>query len=399
MNYKQTKLFSEFQCVGGGCINNCCHDWAIIWSKEGVDKLRTSSGCSDELKKIIESSFEPTENDRFVIKLRENGICPFQGDDGLCIIQKELGEGYLSDDCTAFPRKYYAARQTVYCGCVLACPAVLQKLFDEENAAVLLSTSEKSDIRDVIYSAANRPGLLKAHPELKYHKELLEFFYELIADKRFSAEINIVRGALAAEKLTEAAVDGGKRIAGMIDDLREALEEDDVIQVIQSVQPEYNAKLQMLTVYTEKVFGTVLADRFKNGSGQADKDAFAFAYEKVNDVFKDRSFWFRNVVLNLLVELAVPFRNANKTIYDNYSEFAVIAAVIKMTVMAAVMSENLSIEVGNGSTYEFYGTDCISGLCSVVIRQIMQSKGAVDTLFMEFNLGRVTPRDIAMLIK
>ncbi len=400
MNYKQTKLFSEFQCVGDSCINNCCHDWLVTWSKEGVEKLQTASGCSDKLKALVQSAFEPSNDGKYTIKLEEGGKCPFQVDGGLCIIQKELGEEFLSDVCTVFPRRYFSAGQTVYCNCVLSCPAVLQKLIEVENAAVLLTAKNKPDIRCPISSAADASDCLRERPEYKYHKELLEFFYEIISDKRFSAEVNIVRGALAAEKLTETVkTGGGKKIAGMIDDLRTALDEENVIRVIESVQPELEAKLRMLTVYTESLFGTGLADLFKNMSGQADSSRFAYAEERLGTVLEGKAFWFRNIALNLLLELAVPFRYSNKSIYGNYAEFAVVAAVLKMSVMAAVMRDRLSIETNDGTAFEFHGMDCVTGLCSVIIRQINQNKTAVDELLERFNSGMVTPRDIAMLIK
>ena len=92
MNYKQTKQFSEFQCVGAACINNCCHDWSIAWSKESVEKLRSAQGSSDTLKKLVQSVFLLRKDGKYGIILDGNGRCPFQHDNGLCIIQKELVE-------------------------------------------------------------------------------------------------------------------------------------------------------------------------------------------------------------------------------------------------------------------------------------------------------------------
>ncbi|MDE7230924.1 MAG: flagellin lysine-N-methylase [Oscillospiraceae bacterium] len=396
MNYKQTKLFSEFQCVGGSCVNNCCHDWSVLWSGDGVEKLKAASDCSEKLKRLVRSVFVQSDNGKYNIKLKENGDCPFQLEDGLCIIQKELGESYLSDDCTFFPRIGFAARNSVYCSCVLSCPAVFQKLLDEENAAVLLTLSEKPDIRGTVRQSADRSELAALRPELKYHKELLEFFYEIISDKRFSTEVNIVRGALAAEKLSETAATDGK-IAGMIEDLREALEEDDVIRVVEEVHPEYEAKLRMFSVYTESLCGSALADLFKDGEGRADVSVFAFAEEKLAALV--RPFGFGNIVLGLLLEMEVPFRFRSKSIYENYCEFAVVAAVVKMTALSAVINDKLSIETGNSKTPELYGIDRVSGLCSFVIRRVNQNIGAVRTLFELFSPGGITPRDIAMLIK
>ena len=116
-------------------------------------------------------------------------------------------------------------------------------------------------------------------------------------------------------------------------------------------------------------------------------------------MFKGKTFWFRNIVLNLLLEFAVPFRYIKKSIYNNYAEFAVVTAVLKMCIMAAVMSDRLSLEMRNGRVFEFHGMDCVTGLCSIVIRRISQNGNAVEALLEKFNSGMVTPRDIGMLIK
>lgn len=399
MYYKQTKLFSEFKCVGGSCINNCCHGWIITWSEDGVYKLRSASGCSNKLRELAQNAFVKRDDGKYIIQLGDDGVCPFQLKGGLCIIQKELGEEFLSDDCSAFPRRYFSAGQSVYCSCGLSCPAVIQGLIDEENAAVILTSQVKPNIRGEVRAAVNSPEYIKAHSELKYHKELLEFFYELISDKRFSAEVNIVRGALAAEKLTEAVGQGGgRKIAGAVSELREALEDRSVIDVIEGVQPEYDARLRMLTVYTESLFGTGLADLFKNDLGQADAAKFEYSKKRLDALLDGKTFWLKNIALDLLFEFAVLFRYPQKSIYENYTEYAVVAAVLKMTFMAAVMRDKMSIKADDDRKFEFHGSDCIAGLCSVVARDIIQSKGAVEKLFHRLNSDGLTPRDIAMLM-
>lgn len=400
MNYKQTKSFLEFQCVGGSCISTCCRDWKVEWKKENIDKLQSAPGCPDNISEAAVGAFVPDDESGTIYHIchGQNGFCPFLSGDGLCGIQKSIGEEYLSDICITFPRRYFAAKQNIYCSCSLSCPVVFQGLIDEENAAVLLTCSEKPHIRGEVHSAADNPALVKLHPELKYHKELLEFFYEIIADKRYSAEVNIVRGALAAENLSETVKQrGAGKLAGAIAELREALAESDVIKVIDDVRPEYSAKLRLLAAYTQKAFGTGLTALF--GGEAADAEKFARAEERLNDVFRDKPFWFGNIALNLLLEHLVPFRYPNKTIYENYSEYAAVAAVIRLCAMAAVMRDSLSIDDGRGGKLEFRGNDRIAGLCSMVSRQINQNIGEEESPFRQLSAGGITPRDIAMLIK
>lgn len=211
MNYKQTKQFSEFQCVGAACINNCCHNWSITWSGEGVEKLRSAQGCSDKLMRLVHSVFLLGEDGKYSIILTDNGRCPFQLDNGLCIVQKELGEDYLSGVCAVFPRRYIAVGQSVYCSCGSSCPAVLQKLIESDNAAAVMTFDNIPDIRGKVDTLANLPEDFKVRTAIKYHRELLNFFYDIISDRHFDTEVNIVRGAVAAEKLTEAVNNGNAK--------------------------------------------------------------------------------------------------------------------------------------------------------------------------------------------
>ena len=47
---------------------------------------------------------------------------------------------------------------------------------------------------------------------LKFREELMEFFYEIISDKKHDVETSIILGALAAQKLSQIAARGADGI-------------------------------------------------------------------------------------------------------------------------------------------------------------------------------------------
>ena len=107
---RQPAFYKDFHCTGGDCLNSCCIGWNIGWTEEEYTKLK-SAKVSDELEKVINSSFKEQSNEAFKkkfkyqISLGEGGKCPFLNNDGLCMIQKELGTEYLSHTCRIYPRK------------------------------------------------------------------------------------------------------------------------------------------------------------------------------------------------------------------------------------------------------------------------------------------------------
>ena len=114
----QPRYFKSFQCLGGECVQNCCCNWwQITWTPDEYEKL-INADMSEELRSRITGSFEKTEDiltpGKSIYNLLEvNKHCPIQDSEGLCMIQRELGEEYLSRTCRFYPRvttesdKYY----------------------------------------------------------------------------------------------------------------------------------------------------------------------------------------------------------------------------------------------------------------------------------------------------
>ena len=101
--------YDEFACTGPECEDSCCKHWNIFLTKReylGFKKM----DCSPELKAIISSAFKRTKSDNELqfaqMELKEDGNCPFLGEDRLCMMQKEKGESVLTFVCSTFPRNW-----------------------------------------------------------------------------------------------------------------------------------------------------------------------------------------------------------------------------------------------------------------------------------------------------
>ena len=101
--------YDEFACTGPECEDSCCKHWQIFLTKrEYLDYKKLE--CSPELKAIINTAFKRTKSDYEMqyakMDLKEDGSCPFLGEDRLCMLQKEKGESVLTLVCSAFPRDW-----------------------------------------------------------------------------------------------------------------------------------------------------------------------------------------------------------------------------------------------------------------------------------------------------
>lgn len=147
---KQPKFYKSFYCLGGECVITCCQRWRIDYEYDEIEKL-INSDCSDSLKKLINESFLPIpQKNKMMIKLTEDNKCPFYNEEGLCSIQKELGEEYLSFVCKSYPRKAMHYTNFVLRSCTISCPHVLSMICSDEDSMDLENVPINKDDKNII---------------------------------------------------------------------------------------------------------------------------------------------------------------------------------------------------------------------------------------------------------
>ena len=105
-------IYDEFACTGPICEDSCCKHWQInLTRREYLDYKKME--CSPELKSVVDSAFKRLKdgNDQkfAMMVLKEDGSCPFLGEDRLCMLQKEKGESVLTIVCSSYPRNWFQA--------------------------------------------------------------------------------------------------------------------------------------------------------------------------------------------------------------------------------------------------------------------------------------------------
>ncbi len=94
------------------------------------------------------------------------------------------------------------------------------------------------------------------------------------------------------------------------------------------------------------------------------------------EVYKGKEFWLRNVALNLLLELGVPLRPVERTIFENYALYAVSLAILKyIAVSGASLTSKYSGESVVAKTDEF-----ITTASAIVVRNFSHSPHKVTKL-------------------
>ncbi len=137
----QPRYFEEFHCIGSDCEETCCSGWRVHVDKTTYSKYQ---GCSapvlgPALRSLVTINEKATSDDDYAkIELSGGVTCPFLGE-GLCTIQQQMGEDWLSNTCASYPRVTNRVEDVLQRSLDLACP---------EAARMVLMNPEPIEFRE-----------------------------------------------------------------------------------------------------------------------------------------------------------------------------------------------------------------------------------------------------------
>ncbi len=134
----KVNYYDVFQCIGGTCPFTCCQEWAISVDEDTLKKWKgitlESIGMKDE-KEATSTLCDCVEKEEseYVIALKKDKTCPFLNQGKLCSVVACLGEDYLSNTCTTYPRHVNKVGEQEEYSLDFGCPAVIDLLYKEEG--------------------------------------------------------------------------------------------------------------------------------------------------------------------------------------------------------------------------------------------------------------------------
>lgn len=350
---RQPLFYKDFHCTGSECPVNCCFGWDIIgWSRDEFEKIKNTD-MSEELRKRFVSSFEPVTNEDFgkifdyKIEFGANGKCPMLTENGLCMLQKELGEEYLSSTCLTYPRRAQRCGDVFIRTCQSSCLHVLELICRNENSMELENVLNKGKQKADVYDEFTVSDKIN-YPAVKYNPELFGFFYDVFSDKSHSIEVSIVLAAMAAAKIDEYVHRRqADRIPEIIVTLKQQLDNPMQIERLEkaksnlSLKGTFSAGLLMLLKGTD-----FYVNVFENGNVSEEK--WNEGMEKWNAAFGDRPYVWRNIALNLFISQRMPFRDKEYSLFENICYLAAEMSVAKFLAAA------VPIQFGENTEKAFY---------------------------------------------
>jgi lysine-N-methylase len=135
---RQPKYFEGFRCIGADCEDTCCAGWGIPVDQRTYEKYQslTSHRIADKpLTTLVEINPAGSSTGDYAKLRLEGGSCPALHE-GMCGIQESLGEAYLPDLCSKYPRVLNMTGGAVERSLHLSCPEAARLVLNDPEAMV-----------------------------------------------------------------------------------------------------------------------------------------------------------------------------------------------------------------------------------------------------------------------
>jgi len=363
---RQTKSFDRFRCIGADCEDTCCVGWGIVVDQETYDKYQNLPAhriANKTLSSLVEINPARTSTGDYATLRLEGARCPALHED-LCSIQQTLGEPYIPDLCSKYPRVLNVVGGAVEKSLHLSCPeAARLVLNDPEGMAFQERMEERLPHR------SNSLSLVADDPDdLLYQVRTL--LIEVIQDRSLLRWQRIVSLGFAIDRL--AGVDMAHAIPvledflrglrrGSFDEAFKSLKADPAFQletvldlVVARIGTDYTAP-RFLECYKEFMHGLAWTPKSSMEELTARYSLSSRGYFLSFD--QRHEHLFENYLVNYIFRTVFPYRSrlpeqnfaidsSRASMRHSFVLLAVHYAIIRTLLigMAALHKENLNVE-------------------------------------------------------
>lgn len=291
MSYKRSFLvpdyYKSFVCKCGDCRSTCCDGWGIAIGMEEYFRL-VGIECSQTLRSRLDTAFHLAE-DRSpehyaMVTPRFDGGCRLQGEDGLCMLQRECGEGAIPTVCRYYPR---APRLSPFPECCTSgsCEKTLELLFADASPLEFVSTELSFELpeppasqlpADVYISTRLEAFALLGDRSRSFEERVIELSRRLY-DRDGILQPNVPSLEVAALVLSflEKLAASSRTIEAMLPEIREYFSKNQDTSCLAENIPELEAKLEKL--FINHLFYKSFPSSFKSPREHFAEEAMALA--------------------------------------------------------------------------------------------------------------------------
>lgn len=207
----KTNYYDTFRCIASQCSFTCCQEWRIGLDEETLHKWRglKLNAISEEEERqpeMVLCHHVETEDSGHIISLKKDKKCPFLNKEKLCRVVLELGEDFLSETCTTFPRQINRFDDRTEYSLDPGCPAVVDLLHEDLNA--ISFCAEGVQTSSVLYLVRDMMLTMIEDENYSLTERMMMIFYvllELLEQEEITEEkVNVYKDSKQLQPLVQA---------------------------------------------------------------------------------------------------------------------------------------------------------------------------------------------------
>lgn len=353
----------EFSCIGSACEDTCCAGWQVTIDQATYKKYNK---VRSEIKPMLDKHVKRNRSSKGLedyakILLNTDRSCPMLNEDKLCSIQLKLGEEYLSNVCTTYPRVSNIVNGVLEKSATMSCPEAARLALLNPDGIEFNETEEPAEIRN---SISKRLDTTVANGEQieRYFWELRIFSIQVLQNRSYTLVERLIFLGLFFQKAEQYFNENLlPEIPQLIASYTAMMDGREIANILADIPSLTAIQMELLkNLVDERVSRGIHNQRYidclgefmhgieytKEASVEEISARYQQAYENHYQPFMSKhEYVLENYLVNYVYARLFPLPNGEQ-IFEEYIMLIIQYAMIKMHLigMAGFHKENFSLD-------------------------------------------------------
>ncbi|MCM3029678.1 flagellin lysine-N-methylase [Niallia sp. MER 6] len=250
----QPVYLNAFKCIGSECEDTCCANWTIAIDKKSYKKYKNVADREFQTKlkegiTRVKDTSKTNENLYAQMKLDENNQCNFLTENRLCGIQQKLGESFLCNTCSVYPRIINKLDDTLERSGTISCPEVARLALLNKKGIEF-----ESFIGDVPYKIYQGELQRKAYKTNSLEHNFWDIRYliiEVLQERKLRLWERLLYVGIFIQKLQTGNFQNEMELTNLISTFRNTLKNSNVSDLFSQVPVKIEMQFKILQLIAE----------------------------------------------------------------------------------------------------------------------------------------------------
>jgi lysine-N-methylase len=342
------QYMQQFSCIGSQCEDSCCIGWRVDVDEDTYKKYKKSR--DNELKPLFEKNVtrqrsNSSSKSYAKIKMGDQGRCSLLTEENLCKVQLNLGEEFLSNTCTVYPRSINRINGVIEKSATMSCPEAARLALLNPGGIDFDEVEEPSDTRGFFAKQLNTTDIKSVNKAQKYFWELRIFSIQVIQDRSYSLTERLIILGMFYQKIQEQTDQGEfNDIPNIIARFTNLMSNQGMKDLLDEIPTQQAVQMELCKELVDYRFGqSITSQRYldclaemldgiqytKEATVEEITENYKRAYDDHYEPFMtEHEYILENYLVNYVFKNLFPL--GNKTLFDDYVMLVIHYSMIKL---------------------------------------------------------------------